>query len=66
MRNRTRSTPVPLQALRDSQRELWKQKCNACGTEARSIAIELELRARVRELEWRLKDLEAKLGQAQS
>jgi hypothetical protein len=65
MRNRSRSTPVPLQALRDSQRELWKQKCLACGTDARSIATELELRARVRELEWRLKDLEDKLNQTQ-
>ncbi|HWU88030.1 MAG TPA: hypothetical protein VN253_12175 [Kofleriaceae bacterium] len=61
-----RQAPVTLEWLRNSQRQMWKHKCTTCGSEPRGIATELELRARVRELEWQLKDLEAKLAAAGS
>ena len=62
----SRSSPVTLESLRDSQRQMWKHKCTACGSEPRAAATELELRARVRELEWKLRDLEEKLSAALS
>jgi len=60
-----RAMPMTLQALRDSQRQLWKQKC-ASGSEPGASATELQLRARVWELEWRLRELEAKLASPRS
>jgi hypothetical protein len=62
----SRLAPVTLERLRDSQREMWKHKCEVCGSEPRAIATELELRARVRELEWQIRDLEEKLAAALS
>ena len=56
-----RLTPITLQALRESQRQLWKQKCTFCGSEPGASATELQLRVRVRELEERLKALEAQV-----
>jgi hypothetical protein len=61
-----RAAPVTLEWLRNSQRQMWRHKCTVCGCEPRAIATELELRARVRELEWQLRDLEAKLGAGRS
>ena len=55
---------MTLEALRDSQRQLWRQKCTICGTEPGVSPNELHLRARVRELEVRLKELEAQLAVA--
>jgi hypothetical protein len=65
MRN-ARLAPMPLQALRESQRQLWRQKCTICGSEAGASASELHLRARVRELEGRLRELEAQLDASRS
>lgn len=64
MRESTRPVPMTLQALRDSQRQLWKQKCTICGAEPGPSVTESRLRARVRELEGRLKELEAQLAVA--
>lgn len=61
-----RPAPVTLEWLRNSQRQMWRHKCTVCGCEPRAIATELELRARVRELEWQLRDLEAKLATGRS
>ena len=58
--------PMPLQALRESQRQLWRQKCTICGSEPGASASELHLRAQVRELEGRLRDLEAQLAASRS
>jgi hypothetical protein len=57
---------MPLQALRESQRQLWKQKCTFCGSEHGASTSERHLRARVRELEWQLKELEAQLAAKRS
>lgn len=57
---------MTLQALRESQRQLWKQKCTLCGAEPGTSTAEHHLRARVRELEWRLKELEAQLAATRS
>lgn len=54
-----RPTPPPLQVLRDSQREMWKPRCAVCGGED---AAAHALRARVRELESQLRELEARLA----
>jgi hypothetical protein len=62
----TRPVPMTLQALRESQRQLWKQKCTICGSEPGGSTTELHLRARVRELEWQLKELEAQLASRRS
>ena len=62
----TRPVPMTLQALRESQRQLWKQKCTICGAEPGAGTTELHLRARVRELEWQLKELEAQLAATRS
>jgi hypothetical protein len=56
-----RAVPMTLQALRESQRQLWRQKCTICGSEPGASASELHLRARVRELEDQLKALEARI-----
>jgi len=55
---------MTLQALRESQRQLWKQKCTLCGAEPGASAHEVHLRARVRELELRLRELEAQVAAA--
>jgi len=60
-----RLTPITLQALRESQRQLWKQKCT-CGAPPGATTTELELRARVLELEEQLKALEAQLAAKRS
>jgi hypothetical protein len=57
---------MTLEALRDSQRQLWRQKCTNCGCEPGASSSELKLRARVRELEWQLKELEAKINATRS
>lgn len=62
----SRAVPMTLQALRDSQRQLWRQKCIICGAEPGGSTTELHLRARVRELEWQLRELEAKLAATRS
>lgn len=64
MRSSTRPVPMTLDALRDSQRQLWRQKCTICGAEPGASTNELHLRARVRELELRVKELEAQLAVA--
>ncbi len=64
MRSSTRPVPTTLQALRESQRQLWKQKCTICGTGARGSTNELRLHARVRELELRIKELEEQVAAA--
>lgn len=58
---RARGTPRTIQDLLDQQRTLWRQPCPSCGHEP-GVATreELALRARVRELEGRLRELEAK------
>jgi len=61
-----RAVPMTLQALRESQRQLWKQKCTICGAEPGGSATEIHLRARVRELEWQLRELEAQLASTRS
>ena len=59
----SRPTPITLQTLRDSQRELWRPRCTACGAEPRAAAFhEIELRDRVRELEQRVQELESALA----
>ena len=58
----SRPVPMTLQALRESQRQLWKQKCTICGAEPGVGTEEAHLRARVRELEWRLKELEQQIA----
>ena len=60
----SRLTPITLQALRESQRQLWKQKCTSCGADASTHLSEHHLRARVQELESRLRELEAQLSAA--
>lgn len=60
----SRLTPITLQALRESQRQLWKQKCTSCGADATSSHGEHHLRSRVEELEGRLRELEAQLAAA--
>lgn len=62
MRSSTRPVPMTLQALRESQRQLWKQKCTICGTEPGGSTNELRLHARVRELELRIKELEEQVA----
>lgn len=59
-----RPEPMTLQALRESQRQLWKQKCTFCGSEP--CATDVDLRARVRELEWQVRALEAQLAATRS
>ena len=61
-----RAVPLTLEALRDSQRQLWRQKCTNCGCEPGASSSELKLRARVRELEWQLKELEAQINATRS
>lgn len=61
-----RLVPVTLQALRESQRQLWRQKCTSCGAEPGASATERDLRARVRELEGRIEGLEAQLAATRS
>lgn len=61
-----RAAPMTLEALRDSQRQLWRQKCTNCGCEPGASSSELHLRARVRELEWQLKELEAQINARRS
>jgi hypothetical protein len=58
--------PMTLQALRESQRQLWKQKCAICGAEPGASASELHLRARVRELEWQVRELQSQLAASRS
>jgi hypothetical protein len=65
MRN-VRLEPITLQALRESQRQLWRQKCTSCGSESGASSAEVQLRARVRELEWRLRELEEQLAATRS
>jgi hypothetical protein len=60
-----RLTPITLQALRESQRQLWKQKCT-CGAPPGASTVELQLRARVHELEEQLRELEAQLASKRS
>jgi hypothetical protein len=57
-----RLTPITLQALRDSQRQLWKQKCTLCGAEPGAA----ELHLRIRELERQLEELQAQLAARRS
>ncbi len=61
-----RPAPMTLQALRESQRQLWKQKCTFCGADPGAGATDVDLRARVRELEWQIKALEAQLAATRS
>ena len=62
----SRTVPMTLEALRDSQRQCWKQKCTLCGSEPGVSSNELHLRARVRELESQLRQLEAQLATQRS
>jgi hypothetical protein len=61
-----RAMPMTLQALRESQRQLWKQKRTRYGSEPGAGTTEPQLRARLWELEWRLKELEAQLASQRS
>jgi hypothetical protein len=59
------SSPLSLEVLRDSQRAQWKGRCVRCGAAPlQGGATEVELRARVRQLELRVQQLEAQLAAA--
>jgi hypothetical protein len=60
-----RLMPITLQALRESQRQLWKQKCT-CGAPPGESTVERRLHARIRELEEQLRGLEAQLAAKRS
>lgn len=60
-----RLMPITLQALRESQRQLWKQKCT-CGAPPGASTAERQLHDRIRELEEQLRELEAQLAAKRS